>query len=106
MPRAPRLASAAPGAAIAARAATANIQRKARAGVKLADEVIGDGDIVIFLLVLAALRWRSLICRTIRLRGSSLPIRPGSAISADFIARLIKGCRVDVRASYLISEIA
>jgi hypothetical protein len=31
----------------------------------------------------------------IRLRGSSLPSRAGSAISPDFIARLIKGCRVD-----------
>jgi hypothetical protein len=27
--------------------------------------------------------------------GSSLPIFLGSAISAAFIARLIKGCRVD-----------
>jgi large subunit ribosomal protein L35 len=45
------------------------------------------------------------MCRTARFRGSSLPSRPGSAISAPFIARLIKGCRVDVRAGYLISEI-
>jgi large subunit ribosomal protein L35 len=35
-----------------------------------------------------------------------LPIHRRSAISADFIARLIKGCRVDVRAGCLISEIA
>jgi hypothetical protein len=33
-----------------------------------------------------------------------LPIRPGSAISANFIARLIKGCRVDVRAGCLIRK--
>jgi large subunit ribosomal protein L35 len=39
------------------------------------------------------------------LLGSSLPITLCSAISAAFIARLIKGCRVDVRAGYFISEI-
>jgi large subunit ribosomal protein L35 len=33
-----------------------------------------------------------------------LPIRRHSAISPTFIARLIKGCRVDVRAGCLISE--
>jgi hypothetical protein len=38
--------------------------------------------------------------------GSSLPISLSSAISPDFIARLIKGCRVDARAGCLISEIA
>jgi hypothetical protein len=42
----------------------------------------------------------------LRLDGSSLPIAPHSAISADFIARLIKGCRGDVPAGYLILEIA
>jgi hypothetical protein len=36
-----------------------------------------------------------------RLRGSSLPIGASSAISPTFIARLIKGCRVGVRAGYL-----
>jgi hypothetical protein len=35
-----------------------------------------------------------------------LPIPPGSAISPTFIARLIKGCRGDAHAGYLISEIA
>ena len=35
-----------------------------------------------------------------------MPIRLGSAISPTFIARLIKGCRVDVRAGRFISEIA
>jgi hypothetical protein len=40
----------------------------------------------------------------IRFRGSSLPIAAGSAISAAFIARLIKGCRVDVRAGLFIPE--
>jgi large subunit ribosomal protein L35 len=43
--------------------------------------------------------------RTKPCRGSSLPILPGSAISATFIARLIKGCRVDVRAGWPISGI-
>jgi hypothetical protein len=33
-------------------------------------------------------------------RGSSLPIGASSAISPTFIARLIKGCRVGVRAGY------
>jgi hypothetical protein len=32
--------------------------------------------------------------------GSSLPFRPSSAISRPFIARLIKGCRVDARADW------
>jgi hypothetical protein len=35
------------------------------------------------------------------LRGSSLPIGLFPAISPTFIARLIKGCRVDVRAGSL-----
>jgi large subunit ribosomal protein L35 len=34
-----------------------------------------------------------------------LPIGPCSAISANFIARLIKGCRGDVRAGYFQTEI-
>jgi hypothetical protein len=54
---------------------------------------------------LAASADRQVIRRKSRFRGSSLPISLGSAISATFIARLIKGCRVDVRAGYLISEI-
>jgi hypothetical protein len=33
---------------------------------------------------------------------SSLPIRPGSAISPNLIARLIKGCRGDVTAGCFI----
>jgi large subunit ribosomal protein L35 len=37
--------------------------------------------------------------------GSSLPIQLCSAISADFIARLIKGCRVDARAGCFDYEI-
>jgi hypothetical protein len=37
--------------------------------------------------------------------GSSLPFRPSSAISPTFIARLIKGCRVDARADYFFAEI-
>jgi large subunit ribosomal protein L35 len=39
------------------------------------------------------------------LHGSSLLIATGSAISADFIARLIKGCRVDARADCFANEI-
>jgi large subunit ribosomal protein L35 len=35
-----------------------------------------------------------------------LPIRVRSAISPAFIARLIKGCRVDVHAGCFVSEIA
>jgi hypothetical protein len=38
------------------------------------------------------------IRRFIQFRGSSLPSRDSSAISATFIARLIKGCRGDVHA--------
>jgi hypothetical protein len=38
------------------------------------------------------------------MHGSALPILFGSAISAAFIARLIKGCRVDVHAGYLIRK--
>jgi hypothetical protein len=44
----PRAAAAAPGAAIAAITVAAKIQRKLRAGLKLARKAIGDGDIVIF----------------------------------------------------------
>jgi large subunit ribosomal protein L35 len=40
-----------------------------------------------------------------RLPCSSLPIWLGSAISATFIARLIKGCRVDARAGCFVYEI-
>jgi hypothetical protein len=39
-----------------------------------------------------------------RFGGSSLPIPTSSAISPSFIARLIKGCRVDVRAGWFVFE--
>jgi large subunit ribosomal protein L35 len=39
------------------------------------------------------------------IRGSSLPIGPCSAISANFIARLIKGCRGDVPCRLFQTEI-
>jgi hypothetical protein len=52
-------------------------------------------DIVILFLLAG---WRQVICRTIWFHGSSLPIRAHSAISPNFIARLIKGCRGDVPA--------
>ena len=45
------------------------------------------------------------IRRAIRFAGSSLPSGLSSAISRSFIARLIKGCRVDAYAGCLISEI-
>ena len=45
------------------------------------------------------------IGRAIRFAGSSLPSGLSSAISRSFIARLIKGCRVDAYAGCLISEI-
>src|SRR3979490_2624693 len=48
---------------------------------------------------------RQAICLISRSHGSSLPTALGSAISATFIARLIKGCRVDDRAGCFISEI-
>jgi hypothetical protein len=38
------------------------------------------------------------------LAGSSLPFGASSAISPTFIARLIKGCRVDVRAGWFVFE--
>ena len=45
------------------------------------------------------------IRRAIRFAGSSLPSGLSSAISRSFIARLIKGCRVDAYAGCFISEI-
>ena len=44
------------------------------------------------------------IRRAIRFAGSSLQSGLPSAISRSFIARLIKGCRVDANAGCLISE--
>ena len=44
------------------------------------------------------------MCQTTRFHGSSLPIWLGSAISATFIARLIKGCRGDVPAGCFAYE--
>src|SRR5688572_21175672 len=46
-----------------------------------------------------------MICRSSLTPGSTLQIPLCSAISPTFIARLIKGCRVDVRAGCFISEI-
>jgi len=89
-----------PGAATAARTAAANIQRKARMGLKSAKKAIGRADIVIFSCFLTAPLMAPVICQTIRFHGSSLPIWLCSAISANLIARLIKGCRGDVPAGY------
>ena len=86
---------------MAARTAAANIHRRARARPKSAKTAINWAEIVILFILLSVLlfdnaAWRRpIIRRSIGLRGSSLPIRPGSAISANFIARLIKGCRGD-----------
>src|SRR5712671_6375065 len=55
---------------------------------------------------LAAAWAREPIRRIKGFHGSSLPIWLRSAISANFIARLIKGCRVDARAGCSISGIA
>src|SRR5258708_36771588 len=92
------LASAAPGAATAARTAVVNIQDKARLGLRSAKSAIGRADILIFFPILAAAKAREPMRRIKGFHGSSLPIWLGSAISANFIARLIKGCRVDARA--------
>jgi hypothetical protein len=73
--------------------------------LKWAKRATARAEIVIFSLFSAAAAWRQVIRRESRFRGSSLPISLGSAISATFIARLIKGCRVDVRAGCFISEI-
>jgi hypothetical protein len=59
---------------------------------------------VIFYLFSANTRSRRAIRRTIGFRGSSLPIPNSSAISPTFIARLIKGCRVDASAGCFSSE--
>jgi hypothetical protein len=92
-------ASAAPGAATAAKTAAANIHRKACTRLTLATKAINRADIVIFSLLFDGTagggQW---VCQAIQFHGSSLPIWLGSAISATFIARLIKGCRGDVPA--------
>jgi large subunit ribosomal protein L35 len=48
------------------------------------------------------LSWHHGVRQSIALHGSSLPIRFCSAISRRFIARLIKGCRVDARAGFFV----
>jgi len=54
-----------------------------------------------FVLLRTAVLMTSAIGSNTRVSGSSLPIGASSVISPTFIARLIKGCRVDVRAGYL-----
>jgi hypothetical protein len=76
----------------------ANIQGEARGRLKLAKRPIDRAETVIFSRFLTAPLAASDIGRIGRFRGSSLPIPLGSAISPTFIARLIKGCRVDARA--------
>src|ERR1700684_4080205 len=99
-------ASAAPGMAKAATTATAEIHRKARLEAKSVEWAIDRAEMVIFPSLGLRRCWRRGVCRAIRFHGSALPSEPCSVISPNFIARLIKGCRVDVRAGYFISGIA
>jgi len=81
---------------MAMRTAETNIHRKAPTRLRSAKRQLAGLNCHFVLLFDDAACWRRMIRRAIRMRGSSLPIRPGSAISANFIARLIKGCRGDV----------
>jgi hypothetical protein len=101
-----RAASAGTGApAIAARTVAANAHRNARMGLKSARAAVGRANVVIlpcpFRLRVNGVAHLSAILFC----GSSLPIQPSSAISPNFIARLIKGCRVDARAGCFDYEI-
>ena len=109
--------SKAPGLAIAAcapegadiatapKTAAAKMDRKALGRRKLVKVAIDWADMDMFSLFWLGSARHQPIRLILRFRGSSLPIGFGSAISPDFIARLIKGCRVDVRAGYGNSEI-
>jgi hypothetical protein len=90
-------ASAVSGVA-AARTAAAKIHAKARMRLKSAKRAIGRAEIIFFVPASATTLMASGVCQRRGFDGSSLPIRPGSAISPNFIARLIKGCRGDVTA--------
>jgi hypothetical protein len=69
-----------------------------RIGLKSAKKAGGRSENIIFSCFLTTPLMAQVIGQTIRFRGSSLPIWLRSAISANFIARLIKGCRGDVPA--------
>jgi hypothetical protein len=97
------LASAAPGiAATAARSAAAKLHRYLRDALEPAEKAIDWAEKVIFPNLLHAPQsggyWLS---EATPVCGSSLPFHLSSAISPTFIARLIKGCRVDARADCL-----
>jgi hypothetical protein len=80
--------------------AAANIQRRARRRGKAA---IDRWETVIFFPVWIGGFMRHQVVREgLPFHGSSLPIRFRSAISPPFIARLIKGCRVDVCAGIFV----
>jgi hypothetical protein len=98
------LASALPGTANAPTTDTATIDSNARVRLKWAKKPSAWAEAGIF-SVLAEPAREGLLAQTKPFYGSLLPIWPGSAISPTFIARLIKGCRVDVPAGYLVSEI-
>jgi hypothetical protein len=70
--------------------------------LKSAKTAIGRAEIIFFVPALTTTLMASGICQTTGFHGSSLPIRLGSAISANFIARLIKGCRGDVPAGCFV----
>jgi hypothetical protein len=89
----------------AARAAVANINRKARRRPKRAKKAFDCAEMIILsCFCRCGLRAR-LIRQSTQSRGSSLPSRDSSAISANFIARLIKGCRGGVCAGSFTCEI-
>jgi hypothetical protein len=83
----------------AATTAAANIQGNAPERRELVEK---RDNVVIFFLFGAVFLLRRLMGPAKGSRGSSLPIRPGSVISADFIARLIKGCRGGVPAGCFV----
>jgi hypothetical protein len=103
----PALMAASTGAGTAAveRAANTGSHRKVDKLAKVGSPEIKRANWVIFVLSEVMREQIQRIRTSIRFRGSSLQIPGWSAISPAFIARLIKGCRVDVRAGYLISEI-
>jgi hypothetical protein len=104
--------SKAPGLAIAAcapdgadiatapKTAAAKMDRKALMRPKKSRVAIGWANMDMFSLFWLGSARHQPIRRTLRFHGSLLPTGLGSAISRRFIARLIKGCRVDVRAGY------
>jgi hypothetical protein len=77
----------------------ANIQRDA---LRRGKASIDRREMVIFFPVWIGRSLHQVIRQGLPFHGSSLPIRFRSAISPPFIARLIKGCRVDGSCGYLL----